>query len=582
MSVDHVKGSYRAALAHRDFRLMLAGFSISAMGSWAYNIALWVWIFDKTGSAGWVAATSIARFVPALVLATYGGVLAERFERTLVMRACDTVAMLAMGALALTAALDGPAALALVFAALTSMSGTANDPAVQAMIPQVVGEKDLAAANASYGLVDSMAVIVGPMVGAGLLFLGPPSLSFAVNASTFGISVLLVRRMTARSTPTDVTEDGAGIIAQMLVGVRAIRSSTSAAVLVGFSAIATLVYGMDTVLFIVLAEDRYGAGSGGVGYLLAALGVGGLLVAGLVNRLASLPRLGAVITVGMALYCLPTALLVVVDDFAVAVGLQAIRGAGTLVVDVLAITALQRSLPPDLVSRVFGVFNTILLAAVALGALATPVALRTAGLEGTLLLVGLGVPGLVLAGWPWLRRIDQQAVQRLAELEPRIRVLEVLGIFAAAPRPILERLAGAVTEVEVPAATVVIRQGEAADALYVIRSGEVAVSTRAGTEPPRFQTAIRGPAYFGEIGLLEGIPRTATVETLEPTTLWRIEGTEFLEALNEAPAAAVFLETALVRRARSQPDAAAHGGPRTATDPDADVPADERPADPVG
>jgi CRP-like cAMP-binding protein len=582
MSVDHVKGSYRAALAHRDFRLMLAGFSISAMGSWAYNIALWVWIFDKTGSAGWVAATSIARFVPALVLATYGGVLAERFERTLVMRACDTVAMLAMGALALTAALDGPAALALVFAALTSMSGTANDPAVQAMIPQVVGEKDLAAANASYGLVDSMAVIVGPMVGAGLLFLGPPSLSFAVNASTFGISVLLVRRMTARSTPTDVTEDGAGIIAQMLVGVRAIRSSTSAAVLVGFSAIATLVYGMDTVLFIVLAEDRYGAGSGGVGYLLAALGVGGLLVAGLVNRLASLPRLGAVITVGMALYCLPTALLVVVDDFAVAVGLQAIRGAGTLVVDVLAITALQRSLPPDLVSRVFGVFNTILLAAVALGALATPVALRTAGLDGTLLLVGLGVPGLVLAGWPWLRRIDQQAVQRLAELEPRIRVLEVLGIFAAAPRPILERLAGAVTEVEVPAATVVIRQGEAADALYVLRSGEVAVSTRAGTEPTRFQTAIRGPAYFGEIGLLEGIPRTATVETLEPTTLWRIEGTEFLEALNQAPAAAVFLETALVRRARSQPDAAAHGGTRTATDPDADVPADERPADPVG
>jgi CRP-like cAMP-binding protein len=516
------------------------------------------------------------------VLATYGGVLAERFERTLVMRACDTVAMLAMGALALTAALDGPAALALVFAALTSMSGTANDPAVQAMIPQVVGEKDLAAANASYGLVDSMAVIVGPMVGAGLLFLGPPSLSFAVNASTFGISVLLVRRMTARSTPTDVTEDGAGIIAQMLVGVRAIRSSTSAAVLVGFSAIATLVYGMDTVLFIVLAEDRYGAGSGGVGYLLAALGVGGLLVAGLVNRLASLPRLGAVITVGMALYCLPTALLVVVDDFAVAVGLQAIRGAGTLVVDVLAITALQRSLPPDLVSRVFGVFNTILLAAVALGALATPVALRTAGLDGTLLLVGLGVPGLVLAGWPWLRRIDQQAVQRLAELEPRIRVLEVLGIFAAAPRPILERLAGAVTEVEVPAATVVIRQGEAADALYVLRSGEVAVSTRAGTEPTRFQTAIRGPAYFGEIGLLEGIPRTATVETLEPTTLWRIEGTEFLEALNQAPAAAVFLETALVRRARSQPDAAAHGGTRTATDPDADVPADERPADPVG
>jgi hypothetical protein len=365
----------------------------------------------------------------------------------------------------------------------------------------------------------------------------------------------------------------------MLVGVRAITSSTSAAVLVGFSVLATFVYGLDTVLFIVLAEERYGAGSGGVGYLLTGLGVGGLLVAGLVNRLAALPRLGVVITVGMALYCLPTALLVVVDDFAVAVALQAVRGAGTLVVDVLAITALQRSLAPELVSRVFGVFNTLLLAAVALGALAAPVILGLTGLDTTLLLVGVGIPVLVLAGWPWLRRMDRAAVLRLAELEPRIRVLEVLGIFAAAPRPVLERLAGAVTEVDAPAGTVVMRQGEVADALYVIASGEVAITRRTGPEPPRFVTTIRGPGYVGEIGLLEGIPRTATVEALEPTRLWRIEGPEFLDALNEAPAAPVFLETALVRRVRNQPPEpgdATQGQERTV------VLDEEQPADPVG
>jgi MFS family permease len=576
---SETRGSYRAALAHRDFRLMLGGFTISAMGSWAYNIALWVWIWEKTGSPGWVAATSIARFVPALLLATYGGVLAERFERTLVMRVCDTLAMVSMGSLAVTAALDGPPVLGLVFASMTSMSAIANDPAVQAMIPQVVGEKDLAAANAAYGTVDSVAVIVGPMMGAALLFLGPPALSFTVNAVTFGISVLLVMRMTARSTPTDVKAEGEGVIAQMLVGVRAITSSTSAAVLVGSSVLATFVYGLDTVLFIVLAEERYGAGTGGVGYLLTGLGVGGLLVAGLVNRLAALPRLGVVITVGMALYCLPTALLVVVDDFAVAVALQAVRGAGTLVVDVLAITALQRSLSSDLVSRVFGVFNTLLLAAVALGALAAPVILGVAGLENTLLLVGIGIPVLVLGGWPWLRRMDRTAILRLAELEPRIRVLEVLGIFAAAPRPVLERLAGAATEVEAPAGTVVIRQGETADALYVIVSGEVAVTRRTGDEPPRFLTTIRGPGYVGEIGLLEEIPRTATVAAVEPTRLWRIEGPDFLDALNEAPAAPVFLETARVRRSRSQPPTS---GTSTGEPSRTIVLDDGQPADPVG
>jgi CRP-like cAMP-binding protein/predicted MFS family arabinose efflux permease len=581
---DTGRGSYRAALAHRDFRLMLSSFAISSVGSWAYNIALWVWVFDKTGSAGWVAATSFARFVPTLVLSTYGGVLAERFERTTVMRVCDGIAMVTMGGLAVTAALDGPPLLALLFAAMTSMSAVANDPAVQAMIPQVVGEKDLAAANASYGMVDNLAVIVGPVIGAALLFVGPPSVAFAVNAATFGISVLLVSRMVARSTPTDVTEGGgAGLLAQVMVGVRAITSSTSAAVLVGFSVLATFVYGIDTVLFILLAEERYGAGEGAVGYLLTGLGVGGILAAGLVNRLASLPRLGVVITVGMLLYCLPIALLVVVDDFAVAVALQVVRGAGTLVVDVLAITALQRSLPSQLLARVFGAFNTLLLAAVALGALITPVVLGYAGLDTTLLLAGFGISLVVLATWPWLRRMDREALRRLEELRPRIAVLEVLGIFSSVPRNVLERLARRPTEIDAPSGTTVVREGEVADALYVIASGEVAVTAADETGGSRFITSIRGPGYFGEIGLLEGIPRIASVETMEPSRLWRIDGTEFLDSLNEAPAAPAFLETARVRRSRTQAATLRAAEASAAADPSAPTapPDADRPVGPV-
>lgn len=567
-------GTYRAALTHHDFRLMLGAFAISAIGSWAYNIALWVWIWEATGSAVWIGATSIARFVPALILSTYGGVIAERFERTRVMRVCDAAAMATMGCLALVALLDGPPALALVFASLTSMSAVANDPAVQAMIPQVVGEEDLAAANAAYGTIDNVAVIAGPAIGAGLLLLGPAWIAFAVNASTFGVSVLLVTRMRERSAPTDVTDGGgAGVLAQMMVGVRAIWEHSSARVLVGFSVLATLVYGFDTVLFIVLAEERYGAGSGGVGWFMTGLGVGGVLMAAAVNRLARLPRLGVVITVGMIVFCVPTALLVFVEDFRVAVALQVVRGAGTLVVDVLAITALQRSLAPELVARVFGVFNTLCLAAVALGALVAPVLLAATSLSATLVAVGVGVPILVVATWPWLARMDRVAVERLAALLPRIQVLEVLGIFSAAPRHVLERLAGAATELDLPAGRSFITQGEVADALYVVASGEVEVTARGEDGVERFLTAIRGPAYVGEIGLLEGIPRTATVTTREPTRLWRIEGTEFLDALNDAPAAAVFVETALVRRSRTQApeDGPVIVLPETATQ---DVPAD--------
>ena len=52
---------YRSALAHRDLRLLLAGLVISATGSWAYNVALLAFVFERTGSLGWVGAAGLVR-----------------------------------------------------------------------------------------------------------------------------------------------------------------------------------------------------------------------------------------------------------------------------------------------------------------------------------------------------------------------------------------------------------------------------------------------------------------------------------------------------------------------------------------
>jgi predicted MFS family arabinose efflux permease len=545
---------YRSALVHRDLRLMIAAFAVTGVGLWGYNIALWVWIYDQTGSPAWVAAASLGRFVPALLFSAYGGVLADRFERTLVMRVGDAIAMVAMGLLAVTAALDGPVVLGIVFASLTSLTGTANDPATQAMVPQVVGEDDLAAANALYSMVDNIAVIAGPAVGTALLLLGSPASVFAITSASFGLSVLLVSRMRARSQPVDVTDGGrSGAWAQLQVGVRTIWASSTARALVSFSVLGMLVYGADTVLLVVLTEQGLGRDPSDVGYLLAGLGIGGLLAAGAVNRLASQRRLAVVLTVGLALWCLPLAVLVVVDDLRVAVGLQVVRGAGTLVVDVLAITALQRSLPSDVLARVLGAFRGLLLAAVSLGAFLTPLLLGAVGLSGTLLLFGIGGSIVAVLLAPSVRRSDREASERVAELEPRIAVLERLGIFAAAPRPVLEQLAAAVTVESAPAGTDLIVEGEPADAMYVLAQGTVDV-VAGGPEPEaRHLASLEAPSYVGEIGLLERVPRTATVRTTTASELWRIDGEEFLAALTAAPPAAAFLETARRRHVGAVP-----------------------------
>ena len=97
-----------APLRYRDFRLLMGAFAISCAGSWAYNVALAVLVFEQTDSLAWVGAATVGRFVPALLLGAYGGVVAERFERIRLMATVDWVCGGWMLLLAVVALLDGP------------------------------------------------------------------------------------------------------------------------------------------------------------------------------------------------------------------------------------------------------------------------------------------------------------------------------------------------------------------------------------------------------------------------------------------------------------------------------------------
>src|ERR1039458_924511 len=113
---------YRSALGERDLRFLFGGLVVSATGSWAYNVALLAFVFDRTHSLASVGAAGLVRFVPALALSAYGGVIAERTERVRLMLGADLVCAVWQGALAVVAAAGGPLALALAFGALTAAS----------------------------------------------------------------------------------------------------------------------------------------------------------------------------------------------------------------------------------------------------------------------------------------------------------------------------------------------------------------------------------------------------------------------------------------------------------------------------
>lgn len=545
---------FRAVLAVHDFRWLITGLALSSIGSWAYNVALYVYVFEVTDSAGWAAATTIGRFVPSLLLSSYAGVVAERFERRGLLIRLDLISTAVMIGLGVATGLGASALVAITLAGVTSVIGTAYYPATAAMVPQVVDERDLAAANSFESMVENVSVIAGPAIGAGVLAISNVETALFFNAATFLFSAWCSTRVRARSQPTDVTEGGdAGVLRQVAVGFKAIGSSTTAFILVLYCVLASFFYGTDTVLFVVYSEERLGIGPDGFGLLLAGLGVGGVLMAPLVNRLAGSPRLATIITLGMIGYTLPTALLLWIQEPALAVGVQVARGAGTLVVDVLAITALQRSLASDLLARVFGVFNALVLAAISLGALVTAPLLSWVGLDTTLLVFSVGISGLVILAWPRARLVDRETTQRLAQLAPRISALEALGIFAAASRPTLERLAAAAEEVQYPPGTTVIREGEPADAFYVIIDGEVKVTALGELAFPHALRTMGPGSYFGELGLIEAMPRTANVAAVGDVTLYRIPGDDFLAALVDNQTTGAFLENARMRLASTHP-----------------------------
>lgn len=543
-----------AALRHRDFRLLMGAYTAASIGGWAYQVGLAVWIYEQTGSAAWLGVATVFRFVPALVFSPYGGVLADRMERVGLMVRLDVVAALMMAVLAVMIAVDVPVIVAILTTALSATIGTMYDPAAAALTPQLVPERDLGAANALRNTVDNLAVIAGPALGALVLLLGPPQVSVVLSATTYAISAVFVAQIRTRSTPVDVTEGGSlGVGRQMLVGITAIGRSVTTAVLVAYSVAATFVYGFDTVQFVLLSRDVLGTGAEGYGYLLAGLGLGGILAAPLVVRLERVPSLGLVILGGMATYCLPTLLFLVVSEPVAAFFIQVVRGGGTLVVDVLAITALQRALPNDILARVFGAFDTLVLAALIAGAVVAPAVIDGWGLTASLWIAGVAFPILSLAGLPALRLMDREATERQAELAPRKALLEQCDLFSHVSDGGLEQLAGSAATVEVPAGTAVLTEGEPAADFYVLEEGVLAVTSRGERAALSQVNSLEPPDYFGEIGLIEQIPRTATVTAARDARVLRIPGEDFLAALTEYTPSTALVEGAAMRLGRTHP-----------------------------
>jgi hypothetical protein len=226
-------------------------------------------------------------------------------------------------------------------------------------------------------------------LGGVLLLLGQPALAFVVNAATFGASavcVLAIRADGAFRVERVTPERPAGLLRQVADGAAALRAHPTAVRLVGADVVCSLVYGMQTILFIFVARSS-GLGLQGYGYLFAALGTGGLAGTALASRAVRMPD-RAVLVATLAAVGLPVLLLAVVHWGPAVIVLAGATGTGAILVQIMTETGLQRTLPHDVFGRAYGLAIPVSIGGIGAGSLIASALASTVGLTGALLVCG--------------------------------------------------------------------------------------------------------------------------------------------------------------------------------------------------
>lgn len=531
-----VIAAYRRVLGNPALARLLFGEFVSSVGDWLYLVALLVVVYAEANDAVALGIIGAARVLPYVVLSVPAGIAADRYDRRLILIATDIARGLIMVLIAGAVLAGAPVLVIVGLAILATCFSAFFSPAIGAFLPTLVrDESELGPANSAWASLDNLAFFVGPAVAALLLSAGGLAAAFLINAFTFAVVALVLWRLPSRIVPAAAI-GGTGEGEEPLppaVGMReALRPILRPlAALVAISLVGGFVFGGLGVMTVILAVDVFAAGEAGTGLLNSAIGVGGVLGALSAGVLVLRRRLGPPLLGGTLIIGAAVGLLGIVPDFTLAMLAAAGAAAGAMLVDIVSTTLFQRIVPDGVRGRTLGIMETLYVIAYAAGSFVMPVLGATDAapvlvVSGVAMAVG-GVVALVLLGrWALQEPVIDDARRRLADVP----------FFAGLPPARLERAMQAAVVVPMRAGDTIIRQGDDADRFYVIADGEVEVTQVPAAGGPARVLRRMGPAdVFGEIGLLSGVPRTATVTATADGTLVALDREPFLDLAGAGP-----------------------------------------------
>ena len=514
----------RSVFANHNLRRIELAFAGSAVGNYALSIAVAIFTFHHGGVTA-VGIVMAVRQAAAATVAPFAASLADRYRRERVMLASDLGRLGSVGGIALLVVTGAPTVSVWALAVCASVFGAVFRPAEAALIPLVSrSPQELTAANVTSSTFDSVGVFAGPALGAFLIAFAGYATTFTVVAATFAWSALFVLRISSavpeRSAEADEETEHGGL-RSLAAGFVTVGREPRLRLLIGLYDAQCFVAGALGVLVVSTAIDLIGIGNAGVGILQSACGVGAVAGAGFAVTLIARSRLGGNLTAGLVLWGAPLIVIGVWPREWVAAVALAVLGIGNTLVDISAMTLVQRTTAPEVAGRVFGVLESSVVASLAVGALTAPALIGLVGTRGALLVVGAILPLLAVATRGRLAAIDDGAHIPLEQ----IAALRSVPFLTVLPLQTIEYLASRLQRVELPAGTTLFSRGDPGDSFYVLEGGTLEIDLPDGVKVEQ------APAFVGEIALLRDVPRTATVRARDDVVLWALSGDDFLGAV---------------------------------------------------
>jgi MFS family permease len=517
----HALAGLVAVFRNENLRHLELAWGAAITAEWAHFVALGVFAYDAGGTVA-VGIAGLVRMLPAALVAPFAASLGDRFRRERFLVAIALVGGAALAASAVVFFANENAPLIFALAGVVGIAATLVRPAQQSLLPSLARTpEELIGSNGATSTIESLGTLVGPLLAGVLVAVLDPGVVFAVGAGALVLSALFFARVAVEGRLRPVVEvEPESRRTLLLAGVSYVAETPGPRMIVGLICAQTFVRGCVNVLIVVTAFEVLDANAGAVGYMTAAIGVGGLIGAlgafALTGR-----RLGAAFALALVFWGLPIALMAPSTFLAAALVLLAVVGAANSVEDVAAFTLLQRIVPDAVLTRVLGLLWGLAMGAVALGSIVAPAVVGLVGPRAALLAVGLILPVLAFLAWRGLTAIDRSAPGPAAE----VALIDGVPMLAPLSLAAKEHLARCLIPVSASAGDIVIREGDAGDRFYLVAGGELEVVGE------RLQLTAHAGDHFGEIALLRDVPRTATVRAVADSELYALERSDFLAAV---------------------------------------------------